>query len=63
MLRVFLAVVVGLAVSAVVGKLTEPLGSWGPIITIVAGMFAVSAVIPHYMYRGEPLLPKRPRRD
>jgi hypothetical protein len=56
-----LAVVILIGGAAVLATLTEP-GSWESLLGLIVVMFAVSAPLPHYFYRGEPLFPDRRRR-
>jgi hypothetical protein len=42
---------------------SDEVGAWGQLASVMAVGFAVSLVLPHYFYRGEPLLPKRRQRD
>jgi hypothetical protein len=60
--RVTLAVVVFLATSIPLMALTRDMGSTAQLAAGLCVMFAVSLVLPHYFYRGEPLLPDRQRR-
>jgi hypothetical protein len=44
-------------------SLADEVGPWGQFASVMGVLFAVSLVLPHYFYRGEPLLPKRRKRD
>jgi hypothetical protein len=44
------------------GGLAGEWDPWGQFALVMGLMFAVSFVLPHYFYRGEPLLPKRRQR-
>jgi hypothetical protein len=61
MLRVVLAAVILLVGATLLAKLTER-DSWAQFVGFFVVLFAVSAPLPHYFYRGEPLLPDRHRR-
>jgi amino acid permease len=61
MLRVFIAGLI-LASAFPLGGLADRVS---PLVQFAVGMgllFAISFVLPHYFYRGEPLLPDRKRR-
>lgn len=60
--RILLAASILLVFGAVIAAFDAELGPWGQLAVGIAGMFAVSAVLPHYMYRGEPLFPDRHKR-
>jgi hypothetical protein len=57
-----MAVLVALTVIPLSG-LADEVGPWGQFASVMGVLFAVSFVLPHYFYRGEPLLPKRRKRD
>jgi hypothetical protein len=61
-LRVIAAFFVLLAFGALGAGFEDQLGYWGQFAVVIAGMFAVSFVLPHYFYRGEPLFPDRRKR-
>jgi hypothetical protein len=62
MLRVIAAVLIVVASGGLVVLLGIEQGSWAEWAVGIAAAFAVSGVLPHYLWRGEPLFPDRRRR-
>jgi hypothetical protein len=62
MVRVMLAAILLVGLGFPLVAFQDTLGPWGQFIAGLAIMLVVSAVLPHYFYRGEPLLPDRRRR-
>jgi hypothetical protein len=58
MVRVVIAGMIGGCI-LVLGGAADHLSPLVQYATVLAAMFAVSFVLPHYFYRGEPLLPDR----
>ena len=58
MLRVVIAGLIGGCI-VVLGSASNDISPLVQYATVLAAMFAVSFVLPHYFYRGEPLLPDR----
>ena len=58
MFRVVIAGLIGGCI-VVLGSAANDISPLVQYATVLAAMFAVSFVLPHYFYRGEPLLPDR----
>jgi hypothetical protein len=58
MVRVVIAGLIGVC-TVVLGGFADQVSPLAQYATVLAAMFAVSFVLPHYFYRGEPLLPDR----
>ncbi len=41
---------------------SDEVGPAGQFASVMGVLFAISSVLPHYFYRGEPLLPERRKR-
>jgi hypothetical protein len=61
MARVILAGLIFLTL-APLASFADQVGSFGQFVSVMAVVFAVTFVLPHYFYRGEPLLPDRRKR-
>jgi hypothetical protein len=61
MVRVVIAALI-LASAFPLGGFADRMSPLAQFATVMAVMFAVSFVLPHYFYRGEPLLPDRHKR-
>lgn len=61
MLRLVLAGLITLTLIPL-ASIADEVGSFGQFISVMAVLIAVSFVLPHYFYRGEPLLPDRRKR-
>jgi hypothetical protein len=61
MVRLVIAALVFLTLIPL-ASFADEVGPWGQFASVMGVMFAVSFVLPHYFYRGEPLLPKRRKR-
>jgi hypothetical protein len=58
MVRVVIAGLIGVC-TFLLGGFADQLSPLAQFATVMAAMFAISFVLPHYFYRGEPLLPDR----
>jgi hypothetical protein len=58
MVRVVIAALI-VASALPLGGLADRMSSLAQFATVMAILLAVSFVLPHYFYRGEPLLPDR----
>jgi hypothetical protein len=58
MVRVVIAGLIAVCV-VVLGGFADQMSPLAQFATVIGALFAVSFVLPHYFYRGEPLLPER----
>jgi hypothetical protein len=57
-LRLFMAGLISLTIIPL-ASFADEVGPWGQLASVMAVGFAVSFALPHYFYRGEPLLRNR----